>query len=42
MVTIKSKREIELMKEAGRIVALAHQAEKEIIMPGVTTLEIDK
>lgn len=42
MVTIKSKREIELMKEAGRIVALAHQAAKEIIRPGVTTLEIDQ
>lgn len=42
MVTIKSKREIELMKEAGRIVALAHQAAKEIIIPGVTTLEIDQ
>merc|ERR1711941_246957 len=42
MVTIKSKREIELMKEAGRIVALAHQASKEIIKPGVSTMDIDQ
>jgi methionyl aminopeptidase len=42
MVTIKSNREIELMREAGRIVALAHQAVKEFVKPGVTTLEIDQ
>jgi methionyl aminopeptidase len=42
MVTIKSKREIELMREAGRIVALAHQEIKSFIKPGVTTLEIDQ
>lgn len=42
MVTIKSKREIQLMREAGRIVALAHQAAKEAIKPGITTMEIDQ
>lgn len=42
MVTIKSNREIELMREAGRIVALAHQTIKEFIKPGVSTLEIDQ
>ncbi len=42
MVTIKSKREIELMREAGRIVALAHQKIAAFIKPGVTTLEIDQ
>ncbi len=42
MVTIKSTREIELMREAGRIVALAHQAVKEHILPGVSTLELDQ
>lgn len=42
MITIKSNREITLMREAGRIVALAHQAIKEQIKPGITTLEIDK
>lgn len=41
MVTLKSNREIELMKEAGRIVALAHKAVKEIIKPGISTKEID-
>jgi methionyl aminopeptidase len=41
MVTRKSNREIELMKEAGRIVALAHEAAKGLIRPGVSTKEID-
>ncbi len=41
MVTKKSAREIELMREAGRIVALAHQAVKPLIQPGVTTKELD-
>ena len=41
MVTIKSNREIELMKEAGRIVALAHRAAKDIIRPGISTKQID-
>jgi methionyl aminopeptidase len=42
MITIKSKREIALMREAGRIVALAHQAVKENVKPGMTTLEVDQ
>ena len=42
MITIKSKREIELMREAGRIVALCHQKCKEMIKPGITTNELDK
>lgn len=42
MITIKSKREIELMREAGRIVALAHQAIKEHIKPGISTHKIDQ
>lgn len=41
MITIKTKREIELMKEAGRIVALAHSEIKKNIRPGITTLELD-
>ena len=41
MVTIKSNREIELMRVAGRIVALAHKAVKEAIKPGMTTQQID-
>lgn len=41
MVTRKSNREIELMRIAGRIVALAHQAVKEAIKPGMSTKQID-
>ena len=41
MVTRKSNREIELMREAGRIVALAHKAVKETIKPGMTTKDLD-
>jgi len=41
MVTRKSDREIELMKEAGRIVALAHKAVKEMIKPGISTKQLD-
>ena len=42
MVDIKSKREIELMKEACRITALVHQEIEKAIKPGITTLELDK
>lgn len=42
MITIKSNREIELMAEAGRIVALAHRKVKEAIRPGISTYELDK
>jgi len=42
MVTRKSNREIELMREAGRIVALAHSEVKKFIKPGVTTMQIDE
>lgn len=41
-VTIKSEREIELMREAGRILATVHEELKNIIQPGVSTLDIDK
>ena len=41
MIVTKNKREIELMKEAGRIVALVHQKMAEVIKPGITTLELD-
>ncbi|MDR3215425.1 MAG: type I methionyl aminopeptidase [Bacilli bacterium] len=40
-INIKSAREIALMKEAGRIVALVHQKMKESIKPGVTTNELN-
>jgi methionyl aminopeptidase len=42
MITLKSNREIELMTEAGRIVALAHRKVAEAIAPGVSTYELDK
>lgn len=42
MISIKSQREIELMKEAGNIVYRTHQYLKPFIKPGITTLELDK
>ncbi len=42
MITQKSPREITLMKEAGRIVALAHQEVKKAIKPGISTHELDQ
>lgn len=42
MITIKSPREIELMRQAGRIVALAHAEVAKHIAPGVSTLELDQ
>ena len=42
MVTIKSKKEIELMREACRVTALTHKAIEEAIKPGMTTADIDK
>ena len=42
MVTIKSKREIELMREAGRVTALTHKAIEDAIRPGITTAELDR
>ena len=41
MITRKSKREIELMKEAGRITAITHRMVREAIAPGITTKELD-
>lgn len=42
MLTLKSKREIELMKQAGYIVALAHKAVENAIKPGISTKELDR
>jgi len=42
VVTIKSSREIELMREAGRIVGLAHQEVKKHVKPGISTEELDQ
>jgi methionyl aminopeptidase len=42
LVSIKSKREIELMREAGRIACLAQIEIEKAIKPGVSTFELDK
>ncbi|WKY48455.1 type I methionyl aminopeptidase [Eubacteriaceae bacterium ES3] len=42
MITIKSQKEIVLMRRAGSIVAKAHRLIEEMIKPGVTTLELDQ
>jgi len=42
MIVIKSEKEIELMKEPCRIVALALQKMEESIKPGMTTKDLDK
>lgn len=42
MITIKSEREIELMREAGKMVSMTHQYLKNFIKPGVTTKELDR
>lgn len=40
-VSIKSAREIELMRESGRILSEVHEKLGEAIKPGISTLEID-
>lgn len=42
MITIKSEKEIELMRHAGYLVSLTHQYLKPYIKPGITTIELDK
>ena len=42
MISIKSPREIEAMRRAGRITAQARALAGSMVAPGVTTLEIDK
>ena len=41
-VSIKSEREIELMRQAGKILAKVHEELGKAIVPGMTTLEIDR
>ncbi len=41
-VTLKSTREIQLMREAGRIVAKTHEALRAAIQPGISTWELDQ
>ncbi|MBQ7689232.1 MAG: type I methionyl aminopeptidase [Clostridia bacterium] len=42
MIVLKTRHEIELMREAGRISAQALKLAGEAVQPGVTTAEIDK
>lgn len=41
-VTIKTAREIELMREAGRLLEKVHDELEQFIRPGISTLEIDQ
>ncbi len=42
MISVKSEREIALLKQAGHIVALCLEALKEHVTPGVTTYDLDQ
>ena len=42
MITIKSEKEIELMRKAGYLVSLTHKYLKPFIKPGITTKELDR
>lgn len=42
MIKIKSEREIALLKEAGRIVALCHEKMRQAVKPGVSTWELSQ
>ena len=41
-ISIKSEAEIELMREAGRILALTHNELAKHVKPGMSTLEVDR
>ncbi|MBR7927938.1 type I methionyl aminopeptidase [Aerococcaceae bacterium zg-ZUI334] len=42
MITLKSEREIEMMKESGALLASIHVKLRDLIKPGVTTAQIDQ
>lgn len=42
MIICKTPRELEIMREAGRIVALTHKELKKHIAPGITTKDLDR
>ncbi len=42
MIILKTKREIEIMRKAGKLVAESHDLVRKYIKPGVTTLELDQ
>lgn len=42
MIILKSSREIQLMREAGKIVALVLEKMRESVKPGITTADLDR
>jgi methionyl aminopeptidase len=42
MIILKTRREIEIMRKAGRLVAESHELVRRHIKPGVTTKELDR
>ena len=42
MITIKSQRELDLMKRAGEVVMRVHLRMLELVVPGVTTFELNR
>ncbi|WP_148136481.1 type I methionyl aminopeptidase [Candidatus Formimonas warabiya] len=42
MITLKSDKQVDLMREAGRIVAETHQLLAKMIHPGITTKDLDE
>ncbi|MFA7693467.1 MAG: type I methionyl aminopeptidase [Candidatus Hydrogenedentes bacterium] len=42
MISIRSEREIDLLRQANQIVAAAHKKVAELIAPGITTEELDR
>ncbi len=42
MITIKSAEEIQIMREAGKIVAAVFDAIEPLLQPGISTARIDK
>ena len=42
MIILKSEREINYLRDAGRIVAETHEEVKKAVKPGVTTLDLDR
>lgn len=42
MIIRKTQKELEIMREAGKIVALTHQELRKMITPGITTKELDR
>src|SRR5690606_24427912 len=41
MISVRSEREIDLLREANQIVARVHDTLREMIAPGITTAELD-